>query len=401
MSDEFEKKSGKKIGIIIAIVAVLVVAAVAGILYINSRKQPDKIFESAIQDAFKMTEKADEKSGKFELEVSASIDGNDAQVKMINTILSQIKLKMSAEVDLNKKIFNSNLVALYGQDEVINVSSIIQNEEMYFYLKDIFSKYIKVDTELLEQENIDLSAIFETGDISSKDLTKDIETILIKKITSKDMVQEKVELNGEKVQKTTVKLTAKDVAEIVKDVLNKINEYKKTEEIEDLIEDLESEIEYIEDEDVYVEISIYTKGLANNKIKTEINIVEKDAMVIVIDVEEKDKNEKVVTLLVNEMDSNVSKAEKIAEIDIKEDNDNSGTMELKTEIEGIEVKLNIKYSMDYKAKIEAKDVSNSISVEDLSEEDQIEMMENIQNNPYLSSLIELFEEEMTPSVYNF
>ena len=386
MSDEFEKKSSKKIGII-AVVAVLIIAAVVGgILYLNSRKKPDKIFESAIEDAFNMTEKKGKKSAKVDLELTASASGKDAQVKMINSILQDIKLKISSGIDLDKKIYNGNIVALYGDDEVINATALIQNEKMYFFLKNLYSKYIEIDKKYFEESGLELATIFETGDIPVEKLSKDVEKILVEKVNAKELEQEKVELNGENVQKTTLKLTAKDIAEIARDIMKKYNEYKPTDEIKELLEEIDENIDNIEEE-LDVEISIYTKGAKNEIVKVVATVAEEDYMAMVIDGEKKSKNETIITISINEEDSNIKNAKKIAEITINEENEDNGTIAIKAEVEGITVAVTAKYSIDYKANIEAENVSNSILIDDLSDEDANEIMENIQNNEFLSSIL--------------
>ena len=72
---------------------------------------------------------------------------------------------------------------------------------------------------------------------------------------------------------------------------------------------------------------------------------------------------------------------------------------MKAEIEGINITFNIKYSIDYNAKIEAQDVSNSISIDDLSYEDEEEIMNNIQKNQFLSSILQSFVP--TTPVYDY
>lgn len=399
MSDEFEKKSGKKIGII-AIIAVLVIAAiVGGIIYFNSRKQPDKIFEKAIEDAFNMGEKEGKKSAKVDVELTASVDGNNAEVKMINSILEDIKLKISSGIDLDKKIFNGNIVALYDNEEVINATALIQNNKMYYYLKDLYSKYIQIDEEYFEEAGLELASIFESGNIPVEKLSKDIEKILIEKVNEKELQQEEAELNGEKVQKTTLKLTSKDLAEIVRDIMKKYNEYQPTDEVKDLLEEMNESIEEINEEEMNLEIAIYTKGAKNEILKVIVTLAEEDYMVMVIDGENKSKNETLITISINENDSNVNNAEKVAEISINKENENNGTISMKAEIEGINITFNIKYSIDYNAKIEAQDVSNSISIDDLSYEDEEEIMNNIQKNQFLSSILQSFVP--TTPVYDY
>ena len=88
MEDNFEKKSTKKVGIIIAVVAVILIAAiVVGVIFLNSRKKPEKIFEKTVEDIFEMTERESSKSGRIALEISGEIDADDPEIKEANEFL--------------------------------------------------------------------------------------------------------------------------------------------------------------------------------------------------------------------------------------------------------------------------------------------------------------------------
>ena len=166
MEEEFEKKSTKKVGIIVAVILVLLVAAIMGAIILISNKKPAKIFSKNVEEVFEMTDKEleDVNAGRVELELTAEVKGSNPQVKAMNGILSALKLKVISEYDENQKYFNENVIALYDNKEAINVSAMIQNDKMYFYLKDLFDKYIELDEEYLE--DIDLSAIFEAASSS-------------------------------------------------------------------------------------------------------------------------------------------------------------------------------------------------------------------------------------------
>ena len=221
MEEEFEKKSTKKVGIIVAVILFLLVAAIMGAIILISNKKPAKIFSKNVEEVFEMTDKEleDVNAGRVELELTAEVKGSNPQVKAMNGILSALKLKVISEYDENQKYFNENVIALYDNKEAINVSAMIQNDKMYFYLKDLFDKYIELDEEYLE--DIDLSAIFEaTTETVNKDLLKDIEKIILDKLDEKEFEKEKVELNGTNVQKSTLKLRPSELIELAQELMN-------------------------------------------------------------------------------------------------------------------------------------------------------------------------------------
>lgn len=414
MEENFEKKSTKKVGIIIAVIVILLIAAaVGGVIYLNSTKNPEKIFAKTVEDMFEMTEKENAKSGKVELELSADIEANDPEIRAMNEFLKEIKLKSTTEIDVDKKILNENLTATYNGEQVISLDALVQNETMYLYLKDIYSKYIELNEEYLE--GVDLSTIFETTtNTVSEDLLKDIKQIILDEIEKREITQEKVEVDGENMQKSTLRLTPKELSEIVLKMLKKIYEYQPIAELAELIEDLEYEIDYMSDNKNYVDISIYTKGLQSKLVKAEILLVNvEDDEVIVFELNKKSENETAISIAINEESKKVSGATKIIELTVKEENENKGTITIKINIEEeYSIALKIKYAVDYNAKIEARNTQNSIDINSLTEADANEMIENIQNNEILYGIIQIIgesglfdtatttlEDEITPDDY--
>lgn len=391
MEENFEKKSTKKVGIIIAVIVILLIAAaVGGVIYLNSTKNPEKIFAKTVEDMFEMTEKENAKSGKVELELSADIEANDPEIRAMNEFLKEIKLKSTTEIDVDKKILNENLTATYNGEQVISLDALVQNETMYLYLKDIYSKYIELNEEYLE--GVDLSTIFETTtNTVSEDLLKDIKQIILDEIEKREITQEKVEVDGENMQKSTLRLTPKELSEIVLKMLKKIYEYQPIAELAELIEDLEYEIDYMSDNKNYVDISIYTKGLQSKLVKAEILLVNvEDDEVIVFELNKKSENETAISIAINEESKKVSGATKIIELTVKEENENKGTITIKMNIEEeYSIALKIKYAVDYNAKIEARNTQNSIDINSLTEADANEMIENIQNNEILYGIIQI------------
>jgi len=394
IEEKFEKKSSKKVAITISIIVILlIVAVVAGFFYLSYTRKPEQIFSKAVSEVFEPLEKdSSEKRAKIDLELSMEMESNDFEVAMANEMLKSAKIKSTTEIDLDKKIFNENLGISYAGQEIISADALIQNEKMYFYLNEIYSKYIEVPEEYYGGE--DLSTIFETNtEISEEELVNDIKQILLDEIDAREFVKENVELNGENVQKSTLKLTPKEILEITVKILEKYNEYVPTEEKAELIEDLKTEIEYSEDTENYLDISIYTKGLKNELVRAEIVMVDKELEeAICIQASKEAENTMIIKFLINEQASNINGATEMFIITIKEADENKGTAELKMENvdDDMSITIKIKYAIDYNATIEDKNTSNSISIDNLTDEDYAEMYENIEKNPILYSIVEQF-----------
>ncbi len=398
MSDGFEKKSKKKFGIIALILIIVIAAGVGGWFYLKSRHKPEKIFTKAIEDAFSMSEKASTNAVKVKLGITGEISGTrDAQLKMANSIIKDVKLDLTSEIDTKNNIINSNIVALYSGEEVINASAILQDNSMYIYLKDLYSKYIEIDSKYFEEEGIELGTVLEESDFPIDELTKDIEDILIESLKDKEFEQEKVELDGKKVQKTTVTYTAKEMAEIMLKVMKKVNKYEPSDELKELIDELEDDIDYVDEEEIFLDVSLYTTGSKNDIVKMEAVLYEEDYMAFVVECDKKSENETVLTLSVNEDDSDKEDAEEIATVTINEKDSNNGTISFVINADGTKVKINIDYSIELNAEVEKKNVSNSILVDEMDEEDFNEIKENIEKNPFLYEILKDELDYMFPS----
>ena len=399
MEENFEKKSSKKVGIIITVVVLLLVigAIVGGIIYLNSTRKPEKIFAKTIEDTFQMVKTENYRKAKMELELSAEINAEDAEIKAVNEMLKAIKLKATLETDLDKKIFNENLLATYDGEQVISVDLLVQDNKMYAYLNDLFSKYIEFNE--ADLEGVDLSSIFTATEAAEIDenLLNDIKQILVDEVNSRELTQEKTKLNDENVLKTTLRLTPNDVLDITIKILNKINEYENMPELQEAIEDLETELEYSAETENYADISLYTKGFKNDLIKAEVLMINKDYdEAIVLEIEENSENESTITMSLNQESTSVSDATEQIVIVMKRENQNEATISLKINTGDQEsITLNVDYSVDYNANIEERDVSNSVKASSLTEEDAMEIMENIQKNEILYGLIQLM---MTQSI---
>lgn len=395
MEENFEKKSKTKIGVIVFIIILLLAAVIVGAIYISSKKKPEKIFEDAVSDVFEMSEKEkkslggeDLKSARLAFELSLSIKSNDSEIKDMNEIIKAMKLKSTTEMDLEKEIFNENIVLTYDGEEVINVDGLIQDETIYFYLKDIYSKYIEVEEDDLD--GIDVSDIFKTNTMDeTEEMLDEIKEIIVDEIKSRDFEQEKVELNGKKVQKSTLILTPEDASEILIKVLKKVNKYYASSEIRDLIENLEDEKD--EDTENYLEISIYTKGLTNKIVKVDCNIVNVDYdEVLAIEIDKEDDEKTVVDVKYSEESASIKKAETIIKLEITSEEDNAGNIVATINAdEDTSISIKLKYKIEYNVSIKKRNTSNSINANDITEDDLEEMYENIEDNEILNSIVQL------------
>lgn len=391
---DFEKKLKKK-GIIITVVILVLIALIAGGVFAYFKlvkNKPQAIFEKAISKAFEMTEKTAKNEGKLDIELSASLNSTSQDMMMANTYLQMIKLNLTTEFNMDKKVLNQDISVSAFDEPVISVEGLIQDNNIYFLLNNIYSKYIQVPSE--EMEGVEPNEIFNTENIEvSEKLVKELKQILLDEVNSKELTQENVEVDGDKLTKTTVKFTAKEIEQIVTKLTVELYKISPVNDVKNIVEGLE-QIEIDEEDaenDNYLEISIYTKRLTGKIVKTEIvmiNVADDEAIVVTIAEKEDEKVE--ITFAMNEDSIATNKAVTMFTLTIKEEGENKGTVTLKANIDeaASSVTITAKYSIDYNAKVEPKNVRNSINANDLTEKDMNEMMTNIENNKFLYSIIQ-------------
>ncbi len=408
--ENFEKKSSKKtLKIVLLVLLILAIAGAVTFFAFNKvNSKPEKIFDKAVNQMFKESDKIKEyKTASVELDISAEVKtiGNNlnpetaTQIKMISAILKDANLHTEIQVDLEKKLFDWVIVAQYENKDVINLEAIIQDEKVYFYLKDLYEKYIEVPTEYLE--DIDLGSIFQTSKVDEK-LAKDVEKILKSKIENSELETEEVEIEvlgkDKKVNKSSMKLSVKELEDVCYDILDKVNEYQEDIEIKEAIADMQEVLKDSEETENYMNIDIYSEKTGNNIVRVDIALVNKedDEVILIRAVKTDDKTWEIV-FSINEDSTDVKDVTDMIKIVLKEENENEGKISFTVmfEEEGMEATLNVKYKVEYNKDIEKKNIKESISAEDMTEADLMEIYENAQKNEILKSII-----DMGVSTYN-
>lgn len=387
---DFEKKPKKK-GIIITVVILVLIALIAGGVFAYFKlvkNKPQAIFEKAISKAFEMTDNMPKNEGKVNLELTASLNSTDQDMSMANTYLKMFKLNLTTEKNDEKKVINQNVSISALDETIVSADLLIQNNKAYVFLKDIYSKYIELPEDTFDGFN--LNDLFES-DISGKsqEMLKEIKQILLDAVKTKELKQGNVEVDDQKLTKTTLKLNSKDVEQIVEKLSNVASEFSAVNTAKDIVESSQLINEEENSSDNYLEVSIYTKRFSGRIVKTEfamINVEDNMAIVGTIS-EEEEKTE--VTFAVNEDSTDIKDAITFCTFEIEEVNDNEGTMSIKFSIdEGSTATVTVKYKVDYNDIIEPKNVRNSIMADNLTDADLEEMRKNVENNQMLYSIIQ-------------
>lgn len=376
---------------ILTALAIIVIAGITTIILTDiMTKRPIKIFREAVLNAFKKNNIEDVKSEKISLEVKASFEGTDENIETINSYLSLVKLNLNSEVDLEKKIINENIKASVLGSQLVDVEGLIQDDKIYFYLKDIYSKYIEVPSENLE--GINIPEIFENSSIEqAENVKKGIQQILLDEFDKHEFTQDVVKVDGKTTRKSTMRLTLKEATALEMKILKECNEYFQNEELTKNVLDMQESMQFGETDEIYVDVSIYTRSFLNSVVKVEIaalNVTNDTAYALEYNIGRKEKS---INVLRNTRAATTKDAQKILSITLEEKDKNSGTIKIRVNIEDNSfVTLKIKYEIEQNAVINKRETSSSIKSDELTEADYNEMYENVKQNEILYSIIEQF-----------
>ena len=297
-----------------------------------------------------------------------------------------MNITMDMKADANEKRMQLNLSSTYNQKDLLNATfNVIQNVG-YINLDSLYDKTLSTPVEAesffeLFSKGNDVATILENGknalEVSLKDeyFTKEKETLTIK---DKEV----------KANKSTLVLNEENTKKILKSIISELNNDSSLsalanvtetdkEEIKDALEEYISQCEEIKIEDP-VYISIYTYGVKNEFA----GIVIKDSI-------------DTISILKTEDDTytyniNVDETTYTGTITYQE-NKNTIDCSITLDIEGIRGTIHFKTTSYDSISMDEIDVNNTISIEELSETDQMTILENLQKQEGLVELIEALQ----------
>lgn len=269
------KKSGKKFPII-AVVIIVVIALIAILLgYFMTKKTSSKdIFDKAISyssnklngyipsvsDAVSETY-----SFKTELDLNKSIVAPEYY-----SFINDLEIKGNATVDFKNKLLSMKLSPSYKNESLVDLVAFGTNNNFYISLGELFSKYINIP---LAEE--DYNKVFE---MYSKQGLEDTKTVLneieigLRKSLKEDYFkseQETLTIDNKEVKTTkhTLVLTEKNTTLLAKDLLAYLNNDKFLDSFQRLIDSSNNSTD-LENTDYEIDFSVNTKESINEAIKS-------------------------------------------------------------------------------------------------------------------------------------
>lgn len=404
VNNDFNVKKPKKKGLIIGgiIVAVLIIAFV--LIYFLVLAKPQFIFNGAIDKLFKF-ESYEYNSVKMDSKMKVSIETEDSSMKEQLAEVEKYSLKLGTQADLSTKEEIVNLGLEYDNNSVIDAQVYYNNGEMYTYFEGLYDKYIKMD--INEEQKEQIEAIFDTASLEeNKENTKKAMKIIRDEL--KTQIKEKGEFDKEKttidigdkekrVTKSTLTLSEKQLCSVISNMCSNLAENDEflecfEESPKEILKELADEIkDQAIDSKNKIKISIYTKGLLNNCVGVDVQIyTEESNQTVTISVVKEDKDLYAYNVSVKTASAKVDAIQ--GKVEIEKDKDSKDEQTGKTIItvevaETGKARLEVDYSIEYNKGVDKIDTSNSINMNEITEEDMQGIMENLMERPIIGDLV--------------
>lgn len=361
--------------VIFVIIALLGLAFFGGKYYLASRNNIKIFMNNYFNELEDNIGKNNSTSGSLSLNVNG--DTTDKEEKIFK-ILNNLDFSMNYGIDTKENITNIDISTNYYGDKLININTYIEDNNIYLSSSDLYSKYIKIENK--KEANSENKSM--TND-DYKVIINSISTAVSESLKEEYFTKNWVKLDGKSVNKVELLLNNNNIKIINENIINNLknnNNFidsfgkligKKTMEVKELLDKEIKEVNSNEYSDI--KISLYTK--ITKFVKLEITSGE-DKIVV-------KSNDKGYSFEI---------------VDSEDNNTYNGTIEINNNSDSTTYNVNVKDSNNLEikinntinktTKIEKKDVSNSVLLEDITEKEYEDIINKISNNKAFNKIYE-------------
>lgn len=361
--------------VIFVIIALLGLAFFGGKYYLASRNNIKIFMNDYFNELKDNIGKNNSTSGSLSLNVNG--DTTDKKKKIFK-ILNNLDFSMNYGIDTKENITNIDISTNYYGDKLININTYIEDNNIYLSSSDLYSKYIKIENK--KEDNSEKKSM--TND-DYKVIINSISTAVSESLKEEYFTKNWVKLDGKSVNKVELLLNNNNIKIINENIINNLknnNNFidsfgkligKKTMEVKELLDKEIKEVNSNEYSDI--KISLYTK--ITKFVKLEITSGE-DKIVV-------KSNDKGYSFEI---------------VDSEDNNTYNGTIEINNNSDSTTYNVNVKDSNNLEikinntinktTKIEKKDVSNSVLLEDITEKEYEDIINKISNNKAFNKIYE-------------
>ncbi len=402
-----EKKNGTKAIIIFVLLIIIAIGAAAGYFILNSK--PKAIMKNFVNKVSNKNNVEKIENIDMDVSLSAKLDSDDAQTKLAFKELSKCILKIGTQFNIKDKQETIEFGLDYDNKDVIDAQVILDKENAYAYFDGIYDKYIKVDIgeDALKELNKSMELMGNENIKAYNEETIDIlKTVLNEKIDkSEDITQEnttiKISDKEKKVKVSTIKLSSEEFINVMSDFYLKLSEAKMYENDENAKESIKKAADELKkltvNKEDYIKISIYTEGIDNKFAGLNFTIYVKEQDVnLNMELLKSSSNSYEYMISGDTKGANITIA--TGEIKIEEEINNKEeqkekiiiTAEIPATITGdskISAEITIDTHTKINSQIEKIDTTNSVNIEEITQEEIISMVEKLQKRPLIGDII--------------
>ena len=352
--------------VILVIVALAVLAFFGGKYYLSS-KNSIKIF---IDTSLNKLENNIAGSGTTSGDLTININGDTTSKEgKIFKILNNLDLNITYDIDTKENITDVNIKTNYYSDELVDANIYIEDGNIYLYLNELYSKYIKYN---YKKDNSNSNKI---SNEDYKIIVSSIRTALNESLKEEYFTKSWTKVNGKSVNKVELLLDDKNIKIINENIINNLkNNNKFINSFRRITNKEETEVKKLLDNEV--------EKINNNKyLDTKISLYTSITKFVMLEVSNKN-----VQVTINSNDNGF--VYKVA--DKENNNTYNGTFKIDIKDDNItysnitkddsSLEMNFSGTIKHNTKIEKKNVSNNILLEDITDREYKEILSKIFNN---------------------
>lgn len=377
-----KSKKGKVVGFVV-LTLLFVIGFIVG-FKIYELNKPYNIYSSLINSALKSSKFENHENYKVDFKFNARVEDSELD-DTTKEILNSMNYSGTNFISVKEKYMIANYTIKNDSNTLLDMNMYYKNGITYLGLGELFDKLIEIP---LDEENSkkvnDLFLNINSSNIEV--ILREIKNAFEDAIKDEKIVKEKttLDIDGKSVNVVNNKLVidksneeriSKKLSDYLKNSDDFLDNFSKEFGVskEDIISFLEDD-SYTSEEDYKMVINLYTNGFLNNFVSTKIEFIEND--------------EKIVDFEFNKNSIKISDDDMLV-FTIKEDEKDKYSINLKYELDGMSVELSGTATMSY-AQMSTPFVSNSVSLEELTEEDFVTFGENLSKNEAFINIIEKY-----------
>lgn len=378
MDDSFftekEKKKVNRGNVAPVVVVIFVIIALGALLffggryYLSSRNNIKILVDNYFNYLEENIANTNSKSGSLKFNVKGDTNGDDGKVFKI---LNNLDFTINYDIDYKNDIVNLDLNTNYYGDKLIDINTYIENNTLYFYSGDLYNKYIeyKIDKdgngEKVTKEDI-------------KTLVNGIKNAISESLKDEYFTKSNEKVDGKMLNKVELNLNNSNTKSIYEDIINCLlrNDSfidsaaklmgKNRDEIKELFND---ELNNIKDEE-------YTD--------TTISLYTKFTKFVMLEI--KDDNDKLT----------IKKEDNIYSYKLEGSESYNGTIEVNSNDKNYNViikcndnlEIEINGNFNKNTEVDKKDVSNSVMVDEITENEMEEIFDKVSKNKAFKRIYE-------------